>query len=480
MIRALLAGVILCVSGSAGLADERVLLFPDDLTGTRASTLDAEPAAAPNRFQELRRAAAERGTVKVIVGTRVPFAAEGNLEAAETAEQRAEITAAAQAIRGRFADAIRRAPEAFRIYDSVPFVALEVTAEELDRLAADPDVITIRENKKGRFLLAESVPMIQGHRAHAAGFSGKGQTVAVVDTGVDKTHLFFGNRVVSEACYSLGGWCPGGTTSSTASGSAMPCTAGLSCNHGTHVAGIAAGRGSAFSGVARDASIIAIQVASPDEEDPEFISPYFSDVVRALERVYDLRGSFSVAAVNLSLGGEHFSSNCDSADLAMTAAVRNLKSAGIATIAASGNGYESNSLSFPACISDVVSVGAVSDVNAPGCSDDGTPLARGGVTCHSNSASFLSLLAPGSVVTSAISGNEYDAKEGTSMAVPHVAGAWAVLKQKANNASVDTLLAVLQNTGKPVTDARNGVTKKRIDIKAALDQVTAGTQTLPT
>ena len=49
-----------------------------------------------------------------------------------------------------------------------------------------------------------------------------------------------------------------------------------------------------------------------------------------------------------------------------------------------------------------------------------------------------------------------------------MAGAWAVLKQAVPEASVDEILAALQNTGVPVTDPRNGLTKSRIQVDAAL------------
>ena len=54
------------------------------------------------------------------------------------------------------------------------------------------------------------------------------------------------------------------------------------------------------------------------------------------------------------------------------------------------------------------------------------------------------------------------------MAAPHVAGAWAALKQAAPGASVDTVLAALQQSGKPITDFRNGVIKPRIRLLGAL------------
>jgi hypothetical protein len=58
------------------------------------------------------------------------------------------------------------------------------------------------------------------------------------------------------------------------------------------------------------------------------------------------------------------------------------------------------------------------------------------------------------------------------MATPHVAGAFAVLKQKAPAASVSRLLGALQTTGLPVLDPPAGLTKPRIRVKAALDSLT--------
>ena len=57
------------------------------------------------------------------------------------------------------------------------------------------------------------------------------------------------------------------------------------------------------------------------------------------------------------------------------------------------------------------------------------------------------------------------------MATPHVAGAWAVLKQLSPGASVATLLSHLQSTGKPITDADNGITKPRIRLLSASTRI---------
>jgi hypothetical protein len=84
---------------------------------------------------------------------------------------------------------------------------------------------------------------------------------------VDGNHPFLSGKVVSEAYYSSN-LCPGGGTAETDPGSGANCPTYIDgCDHGTHVAGIAAGNGIgmpgvAFAGVAREAHIIAIQVFS--------------------------------------------------------------------------------------------------------------------------------------------------------------------------------------------------------------------------
>lgn len=453
------------LSATAAIAGDRVLLTPL----AKGATLSTTPSASAELLSLQQRASA--GRIKVIVGLRVPFAPEGALTRTERAAQRAEIGSASRALRSRFAAAIQRRPASVRSYSTLPFVALEVTPQELALLAADPLVVSITENLRLRPNLAESAALIRAPEAWAAGFSGAGQTIAILDTGVDKTHPFLAGKVVSEACFSIGGFCPGGATSSLAPGSAAPCPVTEDCQHGTHVAGIAAGRGSYASGIARDANLIAIQIFSPDPDDASATVAWYSDILAGLNRVLELRGSYNIAAVNLSLGGGYSTRTCDNAYKAFTAAVLNLRSAGIATIIASGNEGLTNALSFPACISSAVSVGAVSDSDWGPCFDH-QPTAVDKVACYSNTASFLSLLAPGSQITSSVPGGGYDTWDGTSMATPHVAGAWAVLRQKYPGAPVTEVLAAFQATGKPVADyrtARRPIIKSRIDVAAALN-----------
>lgn len=357
----------------------------------------------------------------------------------------------------------------------VPALALRVGPQELAALLEHPSVVDVVEDTVVRPLLDESVPLIGGGSDGSfLGYTGAGQTVAILDTGVDKNHPFLSGKVVSEACYShnipssgITSLCPGGAIASTAEDSGLHCDASISmCEHGTIVAGIAAGSNDTFSGVAKDAGIIAVQVFSRYSSGCGSLPApcalaYTSDVLRGLERVYELRNTYNIAAVNLSLGGGMFDAPCDE-DSSYTEIIELLHAAGIATVTASGNGGYTNALCAPACVSSSVSVGSSTKSDT--------------VSGSSNSAYFLSLLAPGSSITTSAPGGVYGTGSGTSLAAPHVAGAWAVMKQAYPEAGVDSILELLRLTGKPVADTREGAGGRvvpRIDIEGALVAVAA-------
>ena len=302
--------------------------------------------------------------------------------------------------------------------------------------------------------------------------------MAILDSGVDKNHPFLAGKVVSEACYSSN-LCPGGATQTTAVGSAAPCAD--ICSHGTHVAGIAAGRGVAFSGVAKDATIIAIQVfhrtdnpAECKNSTPPCVRASVSDVLLGLQRVYELTSSFAIAAVNLSLGsnpsevsGFGDQASCNAAGGGYVGAFANLRSAGVAPVVASGNNGFLDSMSSPGCISNAISVGATRTSTSSVPPD--------GLAYFSNSAPFLSLLAPGYPVNSSVPGGAFEYDSGTSMATPHVTGAFALLKQKRPWLSVDSGLIALASTGVEIRDGRNGIVTPRIQLDDALNSIPAHT-----
>jgi len=355
---------------------------------------------------------------------------------------------------------------------TLPVMSVEVDPAALAALAETTTVLSIQEDIAVPPVLDVSGPRVGAPTAWAAGYSGAGQAIAILDTGVDSTQPFLTGKVVLEACFSNGGFsgaaslCPGDLGSLTgAAGAGEDCSAAIyGCNHGTHVAGIAAGRSGSFSGIGRDASIIAIQVFTEFSgtsctnyglPSPCALS-YTSDQIAALDWLATQVGTLSIAAANMSLGGGTYSDQgaCDDANAAEKSAIDALRAAGVATVIAAGNGYDSTGISSPGCISSAVAVGATNDADA--------------VAGFSNSSPLLEFWAPGVAINSSLPGTGYGEMSGTSMSAPHVTGAWAILKSKAPGATVAQVLSALTSSGISVTDSRNGVVRPRIQVDVAL------------
>lgn len=420
--------------------------------------------------QTLMAKAHQQGSVRVILLLNTEYQPEGLLAgSAAVRSQRAAIAREQKALLDSLSGLALEEPYRFK---TVPLVVVRLSAQGLQAALDSGRVSRVQEDALDAPTLAESTVVIGATAAWANGSTGAGQTIAILDTGVDQNHEFLAGKVLSEACYSTTepadgatSLCPGGVSESLAAGSGLPC--GLSsanCQHGTHVAGIAAGKGSDFSGVAPDASLIAIQVFSQFENlekcgsSSPCILSYSSDQIKALERVYELRGTYPIAAVNMSLGGGFYTSPCP--DDVRALIIDQLRAAGIATVVAAGNRGYTEALSAPACVPGAISVGSTGDGSG------GTTL--DGVSSFSNRASFLTLLAPGSVITSAYAGGGFFTMSGTSMAAPHVAGAWAALKSKRPGATLDEIQAALVNTGRPIVINSSGATKPRIQVYQAL------------
>ena len=440
-------------------------------------------------LNNLRQQAAKYGTVRLIVGVRAPFAPEGSMSASSAALQRKAIVTMQSAVLNKVVS-LKKNPATTKLFAIIPFMAIEANPAELEALTNLAEVVSIEEDRVAKPSDATSDPLIGATTALGLGYSGVGQTIAILDSGVDSTHPFLAGKVISEACYSSNNAadgatsvCPGGVTQSTAAGSAMPysgtCPTG-SCDHGTVVAGIAAGSNATFSGVAKDATLIAIQVFSRFDSVPNCGSSapcaltYTSDQILGLQQVYALSSTHHIAAVNMSVGaGQYFSqSTCDAGNAAIKAIIDTLRSVNIPTIAASGNDGYTSSMAAPACISSAISVGATFDLAGYSNNCAGNNLGISSVDailCESDSASFLNLLAPGAEITSSIPGGGYQAWYGTSMAAPQVSGAWAILKQQNTNLTIAAALNAMSSTGVLITDPRNGIVKPRIQINAALN-----------
>lgn len=342
------------------------------------------------------------------------------------------------------------------------------TPRAIERLADDPNVASVDLDYPGHGDLAQSVPLIGANIVHDMGYSGKGVTVAILDSGIDLHHPDLASKIVDQQCFctnAMGGCCPNGATTQSGSGAAMD-----DHGHGTNVSGIIASSGTVSSvGVAPGVKIVAVKVL-----DSANAFSSVSQVISGLAWVLDNHPEVKV--INASLGtSARFPGSCDRFLPAMANVVNQLRANGTIFFASSGNDVSSVDLESPACNENTVAVGAVYDGNNGSvtftgrCTDLTT--AADQITCFTNSDSMLDLLAPGARITSTGLGGGTSTFIGTSQASPHCAGAAAVLLEVQPKLTPDEIENVLKATGKPIFDARNGVTIPRIDLLAAVQSV---------
>jgi subtilisin family serine protease len=328
-------------------------------------------------------------------------------------------------------------------------------------------VTVINLDKLNQPTLIQSVPLVGMTTAYGLSATGLGQAVAVIDTGVQSNHEFVSGKVVMEACFSNSGgsgggvWlCPNGQSSQSGTGAADPTTAqcvngaNSLCYHGTHVAGIAAGNntnpggGKPANGVAKGADIVAVRVFTRfnDTTDCGGTAPcvlaFDSDLISALnwlaQNALNPAPGVSLASANMSLGGGLFTAACDSD--AVKPSIDNLRAVGVATAVAARNNGSTNSISSPGCISSAIAVGSSDKQDV--------------ISSFTNMSSLVAIMAPGgfgggsctfggnnpdilaSVAGITLSANAgYACLAGTSMATPHVAGAFAAIRSACHTAT---------------------------------------------
>ncbi|MEZ4601722.1 MAG: S8 family serine peptidase [Syntrophotaleaceae bacterium] len=334
-----------------------------------------------------------------------------------------------------------------RRYSHLPMLALQLPeTADLDRVRKNARVRAIYPNRVLYHQLTESLPLIRQSLPAELGYGGQGTTIAIIDTGLDYTRPEFG--------------------SCTAPGTPAECRVAAALDiatndgtlddigHGTHVGSIAAA-------VAPNADLVALDVFSDGTSSDALL-------ISAINWSIAHQEDYNIVALNLSLGdGVNHTSPCSSQGTnPYITPVANARAAGIVVVAAAGNQGYDDGLNSPACTPDIVSVGAVYDAAGGGiaysaCTDSSR--AADQIACFSNSADFLTMLAPGALITAAGS-----TKAGTSQAAPHVAGAAAVLRSAYPLESVSAIIDRLTTADTMITDPRNGVSLPRLDEQLAL------------
>jgi len=279
-----------------------------------------------------------------------------------------------------------------------------------------------------------NISKVQADACWARGISGDGIVVGMIDTGVDADHPAFGGRMIPWPR----GW------HDAVYGSHEPSDEGAPYCHGTHVMGIICGGDGEGSfdhdiGVAPGATFV---VAKAMNSEGGYDS-WFHECLQWMA------GTGRPDVLNNSWGN-----SVSRTDTTFWGEIQNLRSLGIACVFAVGNNPPMHLSQVPGSFPIVVSAGATDiNDNVPSFSSVGPAPNQS----PWNNSSYWprpdwnlinpSVAAPGANVTSAWNGGGYQARDGTSMAAPHVAGCIALMLQRAGaSITPDQALNIVANT----------------------------------
>jgi subtilisin family serine protease len=365
------------------------------------------------------------------------------------------------------------------LFDNILGFSGRVTQAGLDYLVSLPEVAVIEEDKIAVALSSQGIPLMNASTVRSS-YDGSGVSVAIVDTGIDYTHSKLGGGGFPNSKV-IGGFDFGDSDTNP-----MDCQ-----GHGTSVAGIAAGTlssgpGDYVGGVAHNSKLYALKIVTGCS-----IYASFSTIAAAWDWAVSHKNddpNNPILVINTSFGGDMYTSACDSLQVALATAANNAVANGITLFSASGNNGYTNAINAPACVSNSLSVGAVYDANIGGwifpdvpCTDSSTDADQ--VTCYSNSANFLDILAPSHFAYTTAVGGGYTSTApgfgGTSAASPYAAGAAAILQSYAKTTTgfyytPTDVKSRLVNSGDPITDSKNGITKPRVNLGNAIGGSSSG------
>ena len=225
--------------------------------------------------------------------------------------------------------------------------------------------------------------------------------------------------------------------------------------HGTHCAGIVAAN-SSIKGVAPDANIVVSKVLNQDG------SGWMSDIIAGIEYCTNNAEIYNISVISMSIGTESYSNSnyCDYDFPSLANAITAAVGKNVSVIVASGNEYHYNSIAAPACIQNATPVGATEkNDNFAG---------------YSNRNWMVQLFAPGSDINATKYPNGgYTLKSGTSMATPHVAGAFAIINQylelSGQSKTPQEIESIFNGTGKQIYDTgKSNLNYSRINLYEAL------------
>jgi len=346
---------------------------------------------------------------------------------------------------------------------SVNGAAFTIPVSALASLANDPEVtqVTLDHPLKGMDDYTDAA--MNASAGWNAGFNGTGIGVAVIDSGINDSHLDLWDstqsysRVVYHQDFT-------GTSSYNIYGHLVYDLYG----HGTHVAGIIAGNGyrssGRYAGVAPNANLVDLRVLDANGAGSD------SMVISAIQQAIALKSTYNIKVINLSLGR---GISVGYAQDPLCQAVESAWKAGIVVVAAAGNfgrisvngsnGY--GTVAAPGNDPLVLTVGAMKAMGTYSRTDDQIAsysskgpttydhvvkpdvVAPGNLVVSLNShASTLDNEFTGNEVPGNYTNHDYFSLSGTSMATPAVAGGVALMLQKDSTLTPDQIKARLMKT----------------------------------
>jgi len=321
--------------------------------------------------------------------------------------------------------------------------SVNLPCDKLKNLAALKGVYFIAQDSTVKLQLYIATQEIASRKANDLGYSGKGVTIAFLDTGIYPHPDFTKpkNRIVA--------------FHDVVNGKKQPYDDN---GHGTHVAGDATGNGYAsggkYKGVAPEANIVAVKVLDA------YGRGLSSDILAGMQWILDNKDKYNIRVVSLSIG------ETPSLPTFLDPLVRGVntlwRNGLVVTVAAGKSGPNYNTITSPGNSKNVITVGAVDDKRTSDVSDDEIAQFSG------RGSPYLykpDIVAPGVKIISTASGNipfgadeiminkAYRTATGTSMATPMVAGAAALLLEKNPNLTNVQIKNILKATAVKIDDA---------------------------
>ena len=300
-------------------------------------------------------------------------------------------------------------------YEIIPGIAATLNKGQINALSKldivkqieyDEPVYAANDNATYWFGVQKAVADfgVNGDRdGNAKSYSASDIVVAVIDTGIDATHVDLdGGKVI--------GW------KDFVNSQTSPYD---DHGHGTHCASIATGEGDGnplYKGVAPGAALVGVKVLDSTG------SGSMSNVTAGIDWAVQNKAALGIEVISLSLGTSGSSDGTDSTSLAVNNAFDN----GIVVLVAAGNaGPGKYTIGSPGAAEKAITVGAMADVGEKGFSlayfSSRGPTADGRIKPD--------IVAPGVNINAAKanSTNGYISYNGTSMATPFTAGTAALM-----------------------------------------------------